>query len=244
MTVSSVRQAFIELRIFPVLAGIAWAIVAGQAGDARAADNAIVDRIRAASLEEIARDGKLSAFARAGGRAAYGVNCSQCHGAGGRGSKANPNLEDGDWLWGGTLAAIDETIRVGIRAGLDETRESEMPAFLEKELLTKTKISDVAAFVLSFSGRGDAAAAKRGGAIFDSQCTGCHGLKGRGNQAFGAPNLRDAIWLYGGGREDIIETVSFGRRGVMSAWQDQLDEVTLKLLAVYVHSLGGGEADR
>ena len=218
---------------------------ASQIGTARATQNAIVDRIRDASLEDIAEDSELLAYALSEGRSAFAVHCSKCHGAGARGSAGYTNLSDDDWLWGGTLSAIDETIRVGIRSGLDDARESEMPPFLVNELLTKTKVSDVAEYVLSFTERGrDAAAAMRGRAIFDAQCSGCHGANARGNQAFGAPNLRDEIWLYGGERDDIVRTISFGRRGVMPAWQDRFGELKLKLLAVYVHSLGGGEAVR
>ena len=218
---------------------------ASDSANEPSARSAIIDRIRAASLDDIAGDDQLLAYARAKGRAAYQARCAECHGPRGRGSIGNPDLTDRDWLWGGTLSAIDETNRVGIRSGDDLARESEMPAFLEKELLTKVQISDVAAFVMSFTKRGsDPAAAKRGALLFDKRCTGCHGENGRGNRAFGAPNLRDTIWLYGGKRSDIIRTVSHGRRGEMPGFEDRLDDATLKLLAVYVHSLGGGETDQ
>jgi len=221
------------------------ATVARQIEDAQAGKKAYFDRIRAAEPEDIARDPELLEFALAGGRSAYAVNCSQCHGAGAAGSYSFPNLNDDDWLWGGTLADIGATIRGGIRSGHENARDSAMPAFLKDEILTEAQIADVAEFVLSLSNRsGDAAAAGRGKPIFAENCASCHRENGSGNREFGAPNLRDAIWLYGGERKDIVESVSFSRRGVMPAWQGRLDEVTLKLLTVYVHSLGGGETGR
>ena len=221
------------------------ATVARQIDDARADKRVYFDRIRAAEPAAIAKDPELLEFALAGGRSAYAVNCSQCHGAGAAGSASYPNLNDDDWLWGGTLADIGATIRGGIRSGHDDARDSEMPAFLKDEILTKAQISDVAEFVLSLSQRGgDAQAAARGREIYAENCASCHREDGSGNREFGAPNLRDGIWLYGGERDDIVEAVSLSRRGVMPAWQGRLDEVTLKLLTVYVHSLGGGETGR
>ena len=221
------------------------ATVARRIGEAQAAKAVHVDKIRKAGLEDIRKDPALLEFALAGGRSAFAVNCSQCHGAGATGSKGYPNLNDDDWLWGGTLADISATIRGGIRSGHEDTRDSAMPAFLRDEILNKAQIADVAEFVLSLSKRSrDPAAAKRGGVLYTENCASCHREDGRGNREFGAPNLRDAIWLHGEGRDDIVETISNSRRGVMPAWQGRLDEVTLKLLAVYVHSLGGGERGR
>jgi cytochrome c oxidase cbb3-type subunit 3 len=117
-----------------------------------------------------------------------------------------------------------------------------MPAFLKDQLLNAAQINDVAEFVLSLAGRGsDPSAAGRGKALFAEQCVSCHGETGQGNQEFGAPSLRDAIWLYGGDKRTIVGNVSNAVRGVMPAWEGRLDPVTIKVLTVYVHSLGGGK---
>ena len=209
---------------------------------ARAAQSSYLDRIESASLEQIAQDSELLNFSLAGGRSAFAVNCSQCHGSGAAGFKGFPNLNDDNWIWGGTLEAIGQTIHYGIRSDHDETRLSDMPAFGSDEILPREDINDVAEFVLSLSSSGsDAEAAGRGEAIFAEQCAACHMEDGTGNQELGAPNLSDAIWLYGGEKTDVVETIARSRAGMMPAWTDRLDETTIKQLTVYVHSLGGGE---
>lgn len=209
---------------------------------ARAAQGVYRERIATASLEEIRTDQELLEFALAGGRSAYAVNCSQCHGAGAQGFEGYPNLNDDAWIWGGDLDNIAQTIRYGIRSGHEEGRENEMPAFGRDELLEREQIADVAEYVLSLSNRSeDAAAAARGQEIYAEQCVACHGEAGEGNIELGAPKLADAIWLYGGERSAVIASISNPRLGVMPAWEGRLDDVTVKQLAVYVHSLGGGQ---
>jgi cytochrome c oxidase cbb3-type subunit III len=218
------------------------ATVTRQIAEAREAQSALRSRIAAASLVEIRSDPELLEFALAGGKSAFAVNCSQCHGSGAAGAKGFPNLNDDVWLWGGRLKDIEQSISFGIRADHEETRLGDMPAFLRDETLTRAQIGDVAEYVLSLSGRAeDAAAAKRGAPVFAENCAACHKDDGTGNREVGAPDLRDAIWLYGGDRKTIVKTVSQGRRGVMPAWEGRLDAVLRKQLAVYVHSLGGGE---
>lgn len=209
---------------------------------ARAAQSSYLEGIESASLEQIAQDNELLNFSLAGGRSAFAVNCSQCHGSGAAGFKGFPNLNDDNWIWGGTLEAISQTIHYGIRSDHDETRLSDMPAFGRDEILPREDINDVAEYVLSLSSSGsDAEAAGRGEAVFAEQCAACHMEDGTGNQELGAPNLTDAIWLYGGDKADVVETVAKSRAGMMPAWTDRLDETTIKQLTVYVHSLGGGE---
>ncbi len=209
---------------------------------ARDAQSVYLDRIDAASLEQIAADQELLDFALAGGRSAFAVNCSQCHGRGAAGYVGYPNLNDDDWIWGGDLAAIDHTIHFGIRSDHDETRFNEMPAYGRDELLTREEINDVAEYVLSLSNSGsDAAASARGAVTFAEQCSACHMEDGGGNYELGAPNLRDAIWLYGGDKSAVVDTITNSRAGMMPAWTGRLDEATIKQLAIYVHSLGGGE---
>jgi len=178
----------------------------------------------------------------AGGKAAFGDNCAPCHGSGAAGSPGYPNLNDDSWLWGGTLDDIYTTVRHGIRADDEETRSGDMPAFVADGMLESQQANDAVEFVLSLSGRSeDAEAAKRGGEVFADNCAACHGEDGTGDQSFGAPNLADDLWLYGGDRETIATTVAKGRHGVMPSWEGRLDPVTIKQLVVYVHSLGGGQ---
>lgn len=218
------------------------AAVAERIEEARTAQSGFVARIEAAPLEEMMAVPELRDFAFAGGRSSFAVNCSQCHGLGAAGSLGYPNLNDDDWIWGGQAADILQSIRYGIRTDHDESRVGDMPAFVRDEVLGREEARDVTEYVLSLSGRAeDAAAAERGVAIFEEQCVACHQEGGVGERTLGAPNLADGIWLYGGERDNILQTVSEGRAGVMPAWAGRLSEATIKQLAVYVHSLGGGE---
>lgn len=194
-------------------------------------------------IEKIPADGQLLAAAQEGGRAAFKVNCVQCHGSGAAGSKGYPNLNDDEWLWGGDVAAIEQSIRHGIRfPGDDATRMSQMPAFGRDGILKQDQIEDLVSYV-RFASRQEPASASsaRGGKSFQDNCAACHGVAAKGNRAFGAPDLTDSIWLYGGDRDSLGNTIANARYGIMPAWQRQLDPVTIKMLAVYVHSLGGGE---
>jgi cytochrome c oxidase cbb3-type subunit III len=204
----------------------------------------MVDKLAAASLQEIAADPQLLDFARAQGRAAFVENCAPCHGAGGGGAKGYPNLNDDEWIWGGKLDEIAETIRHGVRSGDPKARAgAQMPAFGRDGILKRPEIETVADYVRSLGGiappaKADLAAGKK---IFASTCAVCHGEDGKGKRELGTPNLTDAIWLYGSGRASVIEGIWNGRGGVMPAWAGRLDDVTIKALAVYVHSFGGGE---
>jgi cytochrome c oxidase cbb3-type subunit III len=210
---------------------------------AKDAQKKYLDKLEQASLEQIRTDPELLEFALAGGRSAYNVNCSQCHGSGATGSPGFPNLNDDDWIWGGTLKDISYTITHGVRNDDDDdARVSDMPKFLTDEVLKPAQIDDVAAYVLSLSGQSsDETVINRGKAVFKENCVDCHGAKGQGNQELGAPKLSDAIWLFGGDRASIAETISYSRHGVMPAWGKILDANTVKQLSIYVHSLGGGK---
>lgn len=218
--------------------------VAGQIEAARAAQKDSLDKIASASVDDILKDENLLSFARAGGAAAYKVNCVQCHGSGAAGFTGYPNLNDDDWLWGGTPEAIYVTLKNGIRyAGNAETRDSQMPAFGADGILNPEQIGQVTAYVLSLSGAGaDVAQAQAGQTLYAENCASCHGDDGKGVLDFGAPNLTDAIWLYGGAPEQVRTQIVRPRHGVMPAWSHRLDDATIKQLAVYVHSLGGGQA--
>lgn len=195
-------------------------------------------------VERLPQNGANMRAAIAGGQAAFKVNCVQCHGSGAAGFKGYPNLNDDDWLWGGDLKAIEYTITHGIRQpGDKQTRFSLMPAFGRDGLLTGPQIQDVVSHVRTLSGlEKSSASSTRGAAIFAEQCASCHGADGKGSREFGAPDLADAIWLYGGDRATLTETLTNSRQGVMPAWGQRLDPVTIKMLSAYVHSLGGGEA--
>ncbi|MEP6868802.1 MAG: cytochrome-c oxidase, cbb3-type subunit III [Novosphingobium sp.] len=194
-------------------------------------------------IERLPGNSDLMKAAVAGGRAAFRVNCVQCHGSGAAGSKGYPNLNDDDWLWGGDLKTIEYTITHGVRqSGEDLTRNSLMPSFGRDGILAPAQVGDVASFVGTLSHREPAsAAAQRGAKLFADNCAVCHGPAGTGNRQFGAPNLADAIWLYGGSHENIAASVTNAHAGVMPAWGKRLDPATIKMLAAYVHSLGGGE---
>ena len=195
-----------------------------------------------ASLEDIEKDPDMQGFAFAAGEAAFGDNCAPCHGSGAQGGKGYPNLSDDDWLWGGSLEDIHTTILYGIRGDHPDTRYSQMPAFLKDELLTADQVGEAVEYVLAISGQDhDQAKAAVGAQIFADNCVVCHGPEGKGDRIQGAPDLTDAVWLYGGDREAIRMTVSESRFGIMPTWAARLDPVTIKSLAVYVHSLGGGE---
>ena len=196
-----------------------------------------------ASLADIERDPALLALARARGRTVFGDNCAPCHGSGAAGAKGYPNLNDDDWLWGGTLDQITQTIQFGARSGNAKAHEGQMLAFGRDGTLKGEEIVTVANYVRSLSGLStapgyDVAAGKK---IFAENCVSCHGEEGKGNQELGAPNLTDQIWLYGSDEATIIDTITNGRAGVMPAWIGRLDPVTIKALTVYVHSLGGGK---
>ena len=200
------------------------------------------NKIAASDLAAIEADPELLSFALAGGAAAFGDNCAPCHGRGAQGAFGYPNLRDDSWLWGGSLDAIHTTILHGIRADDSKTRNSQMPAFGKLGMLKPDQVNDVAEFVLSLSGNaGDDAAAGRGKPIFATNCAACHGPEGKGNQTLGAPNLADELWLYGGDKATVVATITDSRSGMMPAWSGRLDPATIKELAIYVHSLGGGE---
>jgi cytochrome c oxidase cbb3-type subunit 3 len=204
---------------------------------------AMTDRIASATLDQILTDQQMLDFARAQGRAAFADNCAPCHGAGGGGAKGYPNLNDDDWLWGGKLDEIAFTIRHGVRTTDDKSRQGSMPAFGRDKMLERPDILAVADFTRSLSGLTVAPGADlaRGKKVFADNCVTCHGEAGKGNRELGAPDLTDQIWLYGSDRDTIVEGLINGRGAVMPAWGPRLDDTTLKSLAVYVHTLGGGQ---
>ncbi|MER9254489.1 cytochrome-c oxidase, cbb3-type subunit III [Mesorhizobium sp. M0598] len=215
--------------------------VKNELAAAEVAKGKFVAAIQTKTVSEITADDTLREFAVAAGGAAFKVNCVQCHGSGAQGSKGFPNLNDDDWLWGGNAEQIQQTIAHGIRFASDpDTRLSEMPAF--GDIITTDQIKQVGAYVASLSDPvQDTSLIELGANVFAENCAACHGENAKGNRELGAPDLTDAIWLYGSGETAIAAQVRAPKHGVMPAWIGRLGEIKAKELAVYVHSLGGGE---
>lgn len=208
-----------------------------------AANAPIEAKLVATDLTAIAADPELANYTQNAGASIFHTWCAQCHGSGAAGAVGYPNLLDNDWLWGGAIEDIHTTITHGIRNTTDaDARYSEMPRFGADELLTKDQIHAVVQHVLAISGQEyDRALEAEGATIFAENCVSCHAEDGTGDRAQGAPNLTDAIWLYGGDEATLTETVTNARFGVMPNWNARLSEAEIRAVASYVHSLGGGE---
>ncbi|MFY8049251.1 MAG: cytochrome-c oxidase, cbb3-type subunit III [Erythrobacter sp.] len=220
---------------------LGWSSRGDLAREMSAADAARADvfrQIAATPIEQLPATPALMEQAVAGGAAAFKVNCAACHGAGAAGSPGYPNLNDDDWIWGGTLSEIEYSITHGIRwEGAEATRTNFMPAFTG--VLDAGQAKAVTGHVLSLSGK--AAPNAAGAQLFADNCAACHGPAGAGMPAMGSPALNDAIWLYGGSAADVTKQILSPRHGVMPAWEGRLDPVTIRMLAAYVHSRGGGQ---
>ncbi|MDF1619069.1 cytochrome-c oxidase, cbb3-type subunit III [Pseudothioclava nitratireducens] len=221
--------------------------VAAEIARYDAANEGVEAKLVAADLTEISADPELANFSQNAGAAVFRTWCAQCHGsgAGGQQSLGYPNLLDQDWLWGGSIEDIHFTVTHGIRNEDDpegEARFSQMPAFGKDELLTDEEIAQVVQYVRKLSGQEfDSAGLGDGETLFIDNCASCHAEDGTGDRAQGAPNLTDAIWLYGGDVETLTETIYNARYGVMPNWNTRLSEAEIRAVAAYVHSLGGGE---
>lgn len=247
----------------------AWPLISGStqgflgqsaAGDTRIAvaediaavnerNAAITEQLASVDLASIGDNPELESFAVNAGAAVFRAKCSQCHGSGAAGVQASgyPNLLDDSWLWGGSIDDIAWTVRNGIRNEQSpDAHWSEMPAF--GDILEEGEIASVVQYVRQLSGQEhDAALASAGSEIYLDQCSACHGEAGEGDVGVGAPNLSDAIWLYGGDVETLTETVTYSRFGVMPAWAEEyrpgqgLTDAEINAVATYVHQLGGGQ---
>jgi cytochrome c oxidase cbb3-type subunit 3 len=210
--------------------------------DAQAAQVSFINEINTSEPSKIIADEELARFARAGGQSSFKVNCSQCHGSGAAGSEGYANLNDDEWIWGGTVEEIYDTIAHGVRyAGDDQTRFNEMPAYGDG-ILTNEQIGLMADYVMKLAETGtQPVEMEETHTLFEENCVACHGASGAGEPQLGGPALNNGIWLYGGDREAIIAQISAPRHGVMPAWEGRLSDATIKQLAVYVHGLGGGQ---
>lgn len=202
-------------------------------------------KIAALPVEEVVKDKSLRDFAMTGGKLLFNENCAPCHGTGGVGvAGAYPNLADDEWIWGGELADLQQTIAYGVRNTNSNSRQGEMPKFGVDGMLTKEQIDQVADYVVALSSKG-AAAGLPGEAIFAEQCAVCHQDGGVGSKDVGAPALNNNIWLFKGNKDAVkaavVAQITNPRHGSMPAWSERLDETAIKMLTVYVHSLGGGK---
>ncbi len=201
-----------------------------------------MDRIKALSFAEIRKDPQLMAAAQTAGRIAFANNCQPCHAAGGGGQPGYPALAAGAWIWGGTLEEIQQTIAYGIRSGDAKARELQMPRFGADGILKPDEIQQIADYVMTlYGGAQTAKDVSAGSKLFADNCAICHGEAGQGDREKGAPRLASRVHLYGEDRAIVVAQITAPRMGVMPAWHTRLDDATIKSLALYVHSLGGGE---
>ncbi len=202
-----------------------------------AANAELVSELVSVDLAAFDPQSDLHRYAVARGASVFRAQCSQCHGSGAAGAKGYPNLLDNDWIWGGALEEIARTVRHGIRNETDtDAHWSEMPAF--GDLLEGDEISALVDFIPTLP---VADWDSPGGVLFTDNCASCHGDTGLGDRSQGAPNLADAIWLYGGDPDSLTQTVTYSRFGVMPAWGQRLTEADVRAVSAYVHALGGGE---
>jgi cytochrome c oxidase cbb3-type subunit 3 len=199
--------------------------------------------IETKSFDEISADEQLMKTVRETGHQLFGDNCAACHGSDGKGRSNYPDLTDQDWLWGGGPEKIAETLTVGINSRHSESRIAQMPSFGRDEMLDRTQVRQVATYVHSLtnpetSTPDNVELVKAGQEVFLTTCAACHGEDAKGNQEVGAPNLTDDYWVYGGDLQTIIASIHGGRQGHMPTWDERLSKADIKILALYVDSLG------
>lgn len=199
-----------------------------------------MDKIKALSFADIRKDPELYAVAQVAGRITFAENCQPCHGAGGGGNQGYPALAAGNWLWGGKLEDIYQTIKFGIRSGQDNARQSQMPRFGAEGILKPAEIKAVSGHVMALFGD-PSADSPEGKRIFTENCAKCHGDAGQGVREFGGPRLAAHVHLHGDDLTAVLAQINNPRMGVMPNWNLRLDDAKIKSVAIYVHSLGGGE---
>ncbi|CAH1651872.1 cytochrome-c oxidase, cbb3-type subunit III [Chelatococcus asaccharovorans] len=217
-------------------------VVTRQVQEAAAARAGWMDKIANKSFAEIAGDEALMRHVRETGPTLFADNCAVCHGVKGTGGPGFPNLTAGAWLWGGDPETIAQTIRAGINSTDGGTRVSQMLAFGRDGILTSDQVNSVAAYVRSLSGQplnaSEQARLPVGKEVFKANCVSCHGENGKGIRDVGAPDLTDPHWIYGGDAQSVYTTIYGGRQGHMPHWQGRLSPADIKLLTLYVGTLG------
>ncbi|MEQ1770881.1 MAG: cytochrome-c oxidase, cbb3-type subunit III [Devosia sp.] len=215
--------------------------LAAEVAAAKAAQGQTIARIAGTPVADILKDADLTRFATSGGKSLFKIYCSQCHGTGATGAVGYPNLNDDEWIWGGSIDQIYTTIAHGARSPVDaDTHFNVMPLFSDG-LLDKSQIDQVAKYVASLSGIAGGEATPEGQTLFADNCAACHGATGQGMVDLGGPSLNDGIWLYDGSLDAIRAQIESPRHGVMPAWLPRLGPEAVKQLAIYVHGLGGGQ---
>lgn len=219
-------------------------VVAAKVEAAHAAREPWAAKLRETDFAAIQADDGLMQIVREAGHPLFADNCAVCHGTRGTGGKGYPNLAANAWLWGGDAETLSETIRVGINSGHDETRVSQMMAFGRDGMLNRNEILAVTTWLQALSNptlaaEADPAVIAAGGTVFADNCAACHGDDARGVPEMGAPNLADDVWIYGGDRQAIFETIWHGRQGHMPHWEGRLSELERKILTLYVLDLAG-----
>ncbi len=234
---------------FPGIAGYFHGVVGYSQRDQVDADVAAVlqrragamDRIKALPFAEIRKDPGIFAVAQAAGRITFAENCQPCHGAGGGGNPGYPALAAGNWIWGGKLDDIYQTVTYGIRSAHENTRQSQMPKFGADGILKPAEIQAVADYVMTLYGTPGGTAVAEGKKLYAENCVPCHGDAGLGVRETGGPRLASRVHLYGDDRASVLAQLTNPRMGAMPAWNTRLDEGKIKAVTLYVHSLGGGE---
>jgi cytochrome c oxidase cbb3-type subunit 3 len=211
--------------------------------EANAARAQWVSAIEKSSFDEILANPQLMKVVKKTGHQLFGDNCAACHGHDGRGGDNYPDLTDHDWIWGGGPERIAETMRVGVNTRHAETRASQMPSFGRDQMLDPRQVRSVATYVYSLSNPsastpGNIGRIEAGRQVFLTNCAACHGEDAKGNPDLGAPNLTDRYWIYGGDLEKIVTSVHGGRQGHMPTWDERLTPAEIKILALYVYTLG------
>ncbi|MEH6638405.1 MAG: cytochrome-c oxidase, cbb3-type subunit III [Porticoccaceae bacterium] len=231
MFVATVVFSIIYLILYPGLGNFPGVLGWTSEGQWQQQEQKAEDRFEAVyatfegqSIEELALNPKAFKI----GRRLFGNNCAVCHGSDGGGSYGFPNLTDADWLYGGTPKDIEVSITHG--------RRGAMPSWTS--VIGEDGISQVTEYLFKIGGgEHDTALASTGETVFSTYCTSCHGVDGKGIQAFGAPNLIDDVWLYGRSPEMIKTSIRRGRKGIMPAQIEQLHESKIRLLTSYVYSM-------
>jgi cytochrome c oxidase cbb3-type subunit 3 len=223
--------SFVYLALYPGLGTyggkLGWTSTGQHKDEVAKGDAAVAPlyaKFSAMKVEDVSRDPQAKAI----GERLFMNNCSQCHGSDAHGGKGFPNLTDADWLHGGTPEKIKETLTLG--------RMGNMPP-MAAAVGTADDVKNVANYVLSLSkAPHDSVRAELGKSKF-AACAACHGNDGKGNQALGAPNLTDDIWLHGFGENAILAMVNSGKINQMPAQADKLTEAQIHVLASYVWGL-------
>lgn len=198
-----------------------------------------VMKIKNSPMAAIMADPAIMKIVHETGPSLFQDNCAACHGLDAKGGPGFPDLTDNSWLWGGAPDTVLQTISVGINSTDANTRSSQMQAWGRDGLLKREQVLDVVAYVRSLtdmpSTQGDVGAGK---AVFEANCVPCHGPDAKGLDQFGAPDLTDNFWIYGGDEQSVYQTVFNGRQGVMPHWNGRLSDIQRKILAAYVLDLG------